>query len=515
MVVTPRIAPGKQKNYNIHTGICSNVRFGAHSNTLQNVQRAVAERVLFVPSINGGLQACPKPLSKGYLFNLMRPFQMSLQKSISNDTSFPIPPLNDEQFCSTYIGAKKKRYEEACESLLRESATQRDAKIKSFVKVEKINFSSKPDPAPRIIQPRTFRYSAALGKIIKHLEKPLFKQIAKVFGGPTVLKGMDCIGQAKALLDMWDQFDSPVAIGLDASRFDQHCSVEMLMWEQTIWPMMTTSKESLKRLMKWQLYNEGTAYVQDGKVKYKTNGSRMSGDMNTSSGNCLIMCGMVWTFCRQIGISKFRLANNGDDCILIVEGKHLKNVVLNLQGFFTKLGYTMKMDKPVYEFEQISFCQTQPIFDGLIYRMCRDPRVAMAKDLCCLLDITTNEHHKNVWYNAMHHGGLALTSGLPCWQSFYSMFPKTSETITKRETTLNSLEQSGMFRMISSDLSKFSKNITSEARYSFWLAFGILPDQQIILERRFEQMSLRNCIRNDEQEYCELSLLVENLPLSK
>jgi len=279
----------------------------------------VAERVLFVPSSNGGLQACPKPLSKGYLFNLMQPFRNRLQKNISNNVSFPIPPLSDEQFCSTYIGAKKKRYEEACESLLRESATQKDAKIKSFVKIEKINFSSKPDPAPRIIQPRTFRYSAALGKIIKHLEKPLFKEIGNIFGGPTVLKGLDCVGQAKALLDMWQMFDNPVAIGLDASRFDQHCSVEMLEWEQTIWPMMTTSKRQLKRLMRWQLLNEGTAYVQDGKVKYKTNGSRMSGDMNTSSGNCLIMCAMVWTYCRSLGITKFRLANNGDDCILIVE----------------------------------------------------------------------------------------------------------------------------------------------------------------------------------------------------
>lgn len=515
MVVVPRIAPKKSKYYNIYTGICSSVRFGAHSNTLQNVQRAVAERVLYVPSSNGGLQSCPKPRSKGYLFNLMQPFHRQFQKIISNDTSFPIPPLSDELFCSTYIGAKKKRYEDACESLLRESATQKDAKIKSFVKIEKINFSSKPDPAPRIIQPRTFRYSAALGKIIKHLEKPLFKTIKEIFGGPTVLKGLDCVGQAKALEEMWNQFDNPVAIGLDASRFDQHCSVEMLEWEQTIWPMMTTSKRQLKRLMKMQLYNNGTAYVEDGKVKYKTNGSRMSGDMNTSSGNCLIMCAMVWTYCKSLGIKKFRLANNGDDCILIVESKHLNNVTSNLNTFFTSLGYTMKMDKPVYEFEQISFCQTQPVFDGVQYRMCRDPRIAMAKDLCCLLNITTDNHKMKVWHNAMRCGGLALTSGIPCWQSFYTMFPSSDEKVGKKEMTLNNLYESGMFRMISSDRSLFSKVITDEARFSFWKAFGILPDDQVLLEQRFNIMSLSNCNRNDSQDYDELSLLVENLPLSR
>lgn len=175
----------------------------------------------------------------------------------------------------------------------------------------------------------------------------------------------------------------------------------------------------------------------------------------------------------------------------------------------------MKMDKPVYEFEQISFCQTQPIFDGTKYRMVRDPRVAMAKDLCCLLDITTFERTKSVWYNAMHHGGLALTSGIPCWQSFYQMFPKAEVSIGKRETTLNNLEQSGMFRMIGTSQQAKIEEIQAKARYSFWMAFGILPDQQIVLEKRFSNISLARCERNDKQEYSELSLLVENLPLSR
>lgn len=514
MVVVPRTAQVKPKYYNIHTGICSNVQFGAHSNTLQNVQRAVAERVLFVPAKNGGLQLPPRPQSKSYLFNLMQPMHDQLRKRIGNNSSFPIPPLSDDDFCMSYSGAKKKRYEEACASLLRESATQKDAKIKSFVKTEKINFTSKPDPAPRIIQPRTFRYSAALGKIIKHLEKPLFKVISEIFGGPTVLKGLDCIGQAEALLAMWEQFDNPVAIGLDASRFDQHCSVEMLMWEQKIWTMMTTSKTQLKKLMKWQLYNDGTAYVQDGKVKYRTNGSRMSGDMNTSSGNCLIMCGMVYVFCKQLGISKFRLANNGDDCILIVESNLLKLITTNLDGFFTKCGYTMKMDKPVYEFEQISFCQTQPVFDGVGYRMCRDPRIAMAKDLCCLLNISDNWKTKTVWYNAMSHGGSALTSGIPCWTSFYSMFPRSEVKVGKNDTTLKGFENSGFYRMIPR-VRHDSTTIIDRSRYSFWLAFGILPDTQEMLEQRFSQMSLSDVEQNNNKNYVEMSVLVENLPLSR
>lgn len=515
MVVIPRTTNKmNKKNYNIYTGICSDVRFGAHSNTLQNVQRAVAERVLFVPDGNGGLKNPPRPQSKGYLDNLMLPFYKQLQKRVSNDSSFPIPPLSDQAFVACYSGVKKKRYEDACNSLLCQSANQRDAKIKSFVKVEKINFSSKVDPAPRIIQPRTFRYSAALGKIIKHLEKPLFKLIADIYGGPTVLKGMDCIGQAKSLQDMWNSFTHPVAVGLDASRFDQHCSYEMLQWEHTIWPLLTTSKKEVVKLLSWQLLNEGVAYVDDGKVKYKTRGCRMSGDMNTSSGNCLIMCAMVYCFCLKYGVTKFRLANNGDDCVLIVEEKDLNKVVSNVDGFFTGCGYTMKVEKPVYIFEQISFCQTQPVFDGKQYRMCRDPRIAMAKDLCCLLNITDNWKTHALWLNAMSHGGQALTSGLPCWQKFYSMFPRSSVQANQNETTLNQFESSGMYRMIPKYDTEYSEP-TSESRYSFWLAFGILPDHQILLEERFSAIDLSRVERNDSENYCELSVLIENLPFSR
>jgi hypothetical protein len=62
--------------------------------------------------------------------------------------------------------------------------------MKSFTKAEKINFTSKPDPAPRIIQPRDPRYNVEVGRRIAHIEKPLFKALAKMCGHEVVFKGM-------------------------------------------------------------------------------------------------------------------------------------------------------------------------------------------------------------------------------------------------------------------------------------------------------------------------------------
>lgn len=506
LVVVPR-TPQKSRNssYYRYSGICSDVRFGAHSNTLKNLQRAVAERVLRVPDGKGGLMNCPKPLSQSYYTNIMRPFHKLLIERIRNNSSFPIPPLSDEAFVSLYSGAKKKRYQAACDSLFKESVTPRDAEVGSFVKVEKINFSSKVDPCPRVIQPRTFRYSAALGKHIKHLEKPLFKIIDDIFGGPTVLKGYDCVTSARHLRTMWDQFSDPVGIGMDASRFDQHCSKEALSWEHQIWGAMCSSRK-VRRLLRYQLKNKGKAWLNDGFVKYVTDGCRMSGDMNTSSGNCLLMCAMVYCYCKSHGINKFRLANNGDDCMLIVERIDLSKIN-DVQPWFHKIGYTMKVETPVSEFEHLSFCQTQPVFDGVGWRMVRDPRVALSKDLTSTLCLD-NARTRSLWLDAMHHGGISLTAGIPVFQHFYKMFPTTDIKMTKNETTLNDFRESGFSRMIPKV--NLASSITAKSRYSFWLAFGILPDTQIMLENRFNTMSLGKCELSVQQDYSELSILVEN-----
>jgi hypothetical protein len=462
--------------------------------------------VLFVPDNVGGLKACPKPKSQGYFSSTMHPFYELIEKRVRNDSSFPIPPLSDEAFVSLYSGAKKKRYQQACDSLFKESVTPRDASIGAFVKVEKINFSAKIDPCPRVIQPRTFRYSAALGKHIKHLEKPLFKLIDEIYGGPTVLKGYDCVTSAKHLYGMWSDFRQPVAIGMDASRFDQHCSTQALSWEHSVWRLLCSSKKQVGKLLSYQLKNKGKSWLNDGFVKYTTDGCRMSGDMNTSSGNCLLMCAMVYCYCKSQGISKFRLANNGDDCMLIIEKAQISKIN-KIQPWFLDVGYTMKVENPVYEFEEISFCQTQPVFDGIGWRMVRDPRVSLSKDLTSTLSLN-NERTRALWLDAMHHGGLALTAGIPVFQEFYKMFPTTNIVMTKNETTLNDFRQSGFSRMIPKINN--ANVITDYSRYSFWVAFGILPDTQLMLENRFRTMNLGSCEYTHQQDYSEVSILVEN-----
>jgi len=104
-----------------------------------------------------------------------------------------------------------------------------------FVKYEKTDRTTKEDPVPRVISPRDPKYNIQLGRYLKPIEERIFKALGKMFGHPTVMKGMDTDRTASVLHEKWDHFNNPVAIGLDASRFDQHVSLEALKFEHSVY----------------------------------------------------------------------------------------------------------------------------------------------------------------------------------------------------------------------------------------------------------------------------------------
>jgi len=396
--------------------------------------------------------------------------------------------MSDSEFCCRYIGRKRLVYEAAAESLRVASLCERDSHLTTFVKAEKLDLSAKPDPAPRVIQPRSPRYNLEVGKYIAHQEKRLFKLIDGIFGKPTVMKGRDCLATGSAFHDQWCGFNHPVAVGMDASRFDQHVSDIALSWEHSQWVKMVprTERKRLKKLLSWQINNKGVAYAQGGRVKYSCRGRRMSGDMNTSSGNIMIMCALIYCYLLSQGLktSDFWVANNGDDSVVVVEQHHLSKLD-GIPKWFTEMGFTMKLEAPVQVLEQVEFCQTRPVYTARGWCMVRDPTRAMAKDLTANCDIKPSKH-RGTWLGAVRDGGLALTDGVPVWPSFYQMFEGRGGDNQISEHLRNSgwhhLRGSLSFRDVA---------ITAEARCSFYFAFGITPDEQEVLEAHFRSIKYR------------------------
>ncbi len=453
-------------------GVANLVDMGVHNSSIVNLERGVLERVFFI-SKGGEFVRPPQPNPKTFM-KRMSSFRRGLLQNVYSTT-----PTKREDFPLYYRGRKRTVYENAVDSLNRRDVDATDAQIRCFVKAEKINFTAKKDPAPRIISPRDPRYNVAVGCYLKHIEHMLYKAIARLYGSTTVSKGLNVEEVASLLKGKWDRVDDPVAIGLDASRFDQHVSRVALQWEHSIYNSIYGDRE-LKRLLSYQLNNRCRGYTADGYLSYTTNGTRMSGDMNTAMGNCIIMCGLLHAYSTERNV-KIELVNNGDDCVVIIRRKDLSRFENGLTSWFLEMGFTMKVEDHVDVFEQIKFCQMQPVNDGSKYVMVRNPIVSIAKDSISIKPLDSKSIYQK-WLGAVGEGGVSLTGGIPILQSFYCCLERGSGgKRLKDDPTM----ETGWWYLSKGMARKVSK-VSSQARYSFHLAFDIPPDLQVAVEEYYD-----------------------------
>lgn len=403
------------------------------------------------------------------------------------DHAVKTAPVDYNTFVGYYTGRRRTVYQNAVDSLTFTPVRESDAKVRTFVKAEKVNFTAKPDPAPRVIQPRDPRYNVEVGRYLRPIEKLVYRAVDLAWGGPTILKGKNAAETAAAIWNMWCQFRNPVAIGLDASRFDQHVSVDALRWEHSVYRLFFHSREhsQLMKLLSWQLQNKGVAYTATAKVTYSVSGCRMSGDMNTSTGNCLLMSMMVWTWARRQGVS-CRLANQGDDCVVIMDSADAARFMDGLDTWFNEMGFTMKVEPPAYKMEHIEFCQSRPVHDGRDWIMVRDPAKCATKDLVTLLDAP---RVLQKWLHAIGTCGLSCTGGIPVLQEFYQCMVRSAGAVRAAKFAEEMAVGRGM-RFMSAGMERQYCEPTERARESFALAYGINPDEQIILERWLRSSSI-------------------------
>lgn len=384
-------------------------------------------------------------------------------------------PWNQDELLAHTRPHKMRVTVEAIKSLAISGVRRADSYIRGFVKAEKV-FDK--EAAPRVIQPRTPRYVVATSVFLKRLEGPIYSLLARLWGGPTVMKGFNAEQTAAHLREMWEQFDDPVAVGLDASRFDQHVSKQALQWEHSVYTLFYRGHDlrHLRELLSWQVNQRATFRAPDGKVKFKIAGGRASGDINTALGNCLLMCSMVYAYCAAHGI-RARLANNGDDCVVIMDRKDLITFNREVNRFFLELGFTMKVEDPVTVFEKIVFCQTQPVWASEVWRMCRQFPQCLRKDTM-FIDVRRDEVPGRV--AAIGVCGTAVASGVPCLQALYERMAGVARPCGGESVGYG-------FNMMAHGLTSKHVDVTDEARLSFFAAFGVNPHQQ----KLFEAMELR------------------------
>lgn len=267
----------------------------------------------------------------------------------------------------------------------------------------------------------------------------------------------------------------------------------------------------------------------------------MSGDMNTSLGNKLIMCGLLYSYfvnvCGFVVRKDFNIVDNGDDCVVILSKRayalYNKNINetevirrlavqdpdnwqrvyivyaldwewdevrgyvvkrapkkhLAIDEWFKTMGFTLKVEGLVTKFNHIEFCQTQPCkIDGK-WVMVRGLK-ALAKDAYCLKPLQVLKK----WMAQVKGGGLATYGSVPIYSAYYKSMPGVGSS--KREL----LYGTGMYYL--SDGMSSGQEVTLENRVEFWETFGVTPREQEVIERMYMEL-----------EYQEQVSLLDHGPL--
>jgi len=327
----------------------------------------------------------------------------------------------------------------------------------------------------------------AVGVFLKPLEHVIYSNLDKVFGYRAVMKGLNAEEQGAAIRASWEAVVDPVAVDLDASRWDRHVSDVALHWEHDRYLKYYHGRphDRLKMLLSWQYTNHCRAYLPDGFVKWSMRGRRASGDMNTAVGNVVLMCSLVYSWCAHAGITGYRLVNNGDDSVLIISRSQLPRMA-TLGAWFTTMGFKMKVGDIVDQCEQIKFCQTQPVFDGTRWVMCRDPKTVLQKDAHSISPLEAEKTLRG-WIGSVGQCGLSLAGNLPVFNEYYSWMVRHG--VADHGIANDPSMETGM-RMLSHGMHAKYAEPSEEARVSFWRAFGIDGTDQRFIENHYRGLTL-------------------------
>lgn len=409
--------------------------------------------------VDDGSRYTSKTCLKKYLRPLIKPSHVATEDYIISKCS----------------GDKRKLMENARDSLQEYDICQKDGQISMFLKDDKYPWdeSALEDlfhqtlkqkiATPRCIQYRNKRYCLRLAQYLHAIETNTYAYEDK-YGTRVFAKCRNLTQRGKDLRDKWESFVKPKALLLDHSKFDAHCSVELLKLEQ--WFYLKCRKDSeLRKLLKMQ--NSCRGRTSRG-TTYKTHGTRMSGDQNTGLGNSIINYAMLSAFMEHNNITG-SIYVDGDDSVIIYEDTG-SSFDMN---YFTQFGMVTKREDAV-DFERVDFCQTRPVFDGTSWHCVRNPVRLMSRT-----PWTTREQwskKREVYLASIGRCEIALGMGMPVGQylgeKLSALSTKSMQTqldyVARREYV-----RPGKARVVPPSL---------ECRLSYEAAWGLSPPEQMYLE---------------------------------
>lgn len=406
-------------------------------------------------------------------------------------------PLTLVEACATFKGTKNKLYKRALESLSLEPLSQRDARIKAFVKAERFNPEDKVNPDPRMIQARDPRYNLHLARYLRSVEHLVYGAL-DVFGLPIIVKCKNPLQRAELLLAKWELFTDPVCFSLDCSRWDKHVALDVLRVEHKFYRACYPGDAELNQLLKWQ---EKNSCVTSNGLRYKVVGGRMSGDMNTALGNCLLAVGMVYGAMFALGIKQFSVLDDGDDCLVIVERSDFERANARLPAIFLDYGQELKIENVACEPQGVVFCQSKLTWNGDQYTFARNWRKVLSQ-ACTGTKHWNDPFMVRPMFGLLGDCEMAQHRGIPILQAFAVRLRQLSGGLRSSMAHMDSSYQYRIAQYQLDDIANIkSRIITDRARVEFEKTWGVSPSEQIAIEKALFRWDPSEFYRDVGPEY--------------
>lgn len=333
-------------------------------------------------------------------------------------------PWTEKQYLESITNIqKRKQYEQALEQLQVEG--QPRSYVQPFTKIEKMSLIKKYK-APRMIQGRHKTHNIAYGKFVKPLEKSVTKynpSTSQFFG-----KG-DYDTQArkiKALAEKYRYYTE-----CDHSTFDAHVTKEQLeishrfvrcCYEQR-------HRREIKCLQKKMINNKTMSRTGD---KYTVKATRMSGDVDTGFGNCLINYAILKSTLKDMKLDGEVIVNGDDSIIFTNEPIDIKLA----EQLFKQYNMETKVNESVTNIHKVEFCRTKLVINS-------EGMPTMMIDPDRLIDIygmqykikTPKKYHQYLKETAMCNAVINKNNpiGILWGKHFKINIPETSKKIIKDE----------------------------------------------------------------------------------
>lgn len=477
------------------TGLSPPSTLGSFSPSHHNVRLAVLERVLltFTDKWHLTIDTRPDPSCVDRLD--------SYAKQIDNILSAEegMGPMTFESYASEYPAGKRKLYLEAAESLRNREVRRVDSDIRGFIKFEKDIRNEKPGRIPRVISPPSPRYRLATGVYVRPAEKKLYDAINRVWGHTVVAKGLNYVQVAKAIESHWSSFCRPASLDCDVSKMDKATSWG-LQWtnDRLIKCFSGRDKDAIRELLSWQLEYKAQIRGGNSAVKYRMSGSLTSGQVNTSAVGVAQVTACVYSY-KQTTRTRLKIINAGDDFTIFGEREDIAAAKENLPAFFKEMGFVLECGEINYLLEGVNFCQTNPVNVEGEWRMVRNPKTVMTKDVCSLYELKS-PREIYTHFRGVAKGGLASFGGVPVLQDFYAALLREVEKMEvgltknklrawRRAANKRQLED-GSLKWFGEGMSEHYRPPSPRTRESFARAFGLEGPFQIGLETICDQWTL-------------------------